>query len=154
MAPTQLFSCEYCKIFKNSYFEEHPRRAASEVRIKPKLNLRKQVFFKTDAIKYSLKATEWHLYWSVFLMKKRPTACNISKKRTLSGIFFFFKNFVYFSGITILRNISEWQGSNAVLNYKEQMKDEKKESYWSQNCQGIERVSMVKKLPAKKCLYN
>ena len=42
---------------------------------------------------------------------------------------FFFKNFAYFSGITILRNISEWQGSNAVLNHKEQIKDEKKESY-------------------------
>ena len=41
----------------------------------------------------------------------------------------FFKNFAYFFGITILRNISEWQGSNAVLNHKEQMKDEKKESY-------------------------
>ena len=39
---------------------------------------------------------------------------------------FFFKNFAYFSGITILRNISEWQGSNAVLNHKEQMKDEKR----------------------------
>ena len=66
----------------------------------------------------------------------------------------FFKNFAYFFGITILRNISEWQGSNAVLNHKEQMKDEKKESYWSQNRQGIERASMVQKLPAKKCLYN
>ena len=22
-APTQVFSCEYCKIFKNYYFEEH-----------------------------------------------------------------------------------------------------------------------------------
>ena len=39
---------------------------------------------------------------------------------------FFFKNFAYFSGITILRNISEWQGSNAVLNHKEQMKDKKR----------------------------
>ena len=38
----------------------------------------------------------------------------------------FFKNFAYFFGITILRNISEWQGSNAVLNHKEQMNDEKK----------------------------
>ena len=68
-APTQLFSCEHCKIFKNNYFEEHPRTAASEVRINPKWNLRKQVFFKTDVLKYSLKATEWHLYWSVFLRK-------------------------------------------------------------------------------------
>ena len=59
-----------------------------------------------------------------------------------------------FFGITILRNISEWRGSNAVLNHKEQMNDEKKQSYWSQNCQGIERASMAQKLPAKKCLYN
>ena len=34
------------------------------------------------------------------------------------------------------------------------MKGEKKESYWSQNFQGIEEVSMVQKLPAQKCLYN
>ena len=27
------------------------------------------MFFKTDVLKYSLKATEWHLYWSVFLRK-------------------------------------------------------------------------------------
>ena len=25
--PTQVFSCEYCEIFKNSYFEEHLRMA-------------------------------------------------------------------------------------------------------------------------------
>ena len=53
-----MFSCEYCKIFKNNYFEEHPRTAASEI-----------LFFKTDVLKYLLKVTEWHLYWSVFLMK-------------------------------------------------------------------------------------
>ena len=28
-APTQVFFCEYCEIFKNSYFEEHLRMAAS-----------------------------------------------------------------------------------------------------------------------------
>ena len=39
-------------------------------------------------------------------------------------------------------------------NTKKQMKDEKKESYWGQNCQGTEGVSMVQKLSAKKCLYN
>ena len=27
--PPQVFSCKYCKIFKNSYFEEHLRMAAS-----------------------------------------------------------------------------------------------------------------------------
>ena len=26
--PTQVFSCEYCEIFKNAYFEEHLRTAA------------------------------------------------------------------------------------------------------------------------------
>ena len=29
---TQVFSCEYCKIFKKTYFEEHLRTAASERR--------------------------------------------------------------------------------------------------------------------------
>ena len=27
--PTQVFSCGYCKVFKNTYFEEHLRTAAS-----------------------------------------------------------------------------------------------------------------------------
>ena len=27
--PTRVFSSEYCKIFKNTYFEEHLRTAAS-----------------------------------------------------------------------------------------------------------------------------
>ena len=27
--PTQLFSCEYCEVFKNAYFEEYLRTAAS-----------------------------------------------------------------------------------------------------------------------------
>ena len=26
---TQVFSCKYCEIFKNTYFEEHLRTAAS-----------------------------------------------------------------------------------------------------------------------------
>ena len=26
---SQVFSCEYCNIFKNTYFEEHPRTDAS-----------------------------------------------------------------------------------------------------------------------------
>ena len=29
VALTQMFSCEYCKIFKSNYFEEHPRTSAS-----------------------------------------------------------------------------------------------------------------------------
>ena len=28
--PAQVFSCEYCKIFKNTYFEEHLLTAASD----------------------------------------------------------------------------------------------------------------------------
>ena len=28
---TLMFSCQYCEIFKNTYFEEHPRTAASVV---------------------------------------------------------------------------------------------------------------------------
>ena len=32
--PTQVFSCEYCEIFKNTYFEEHLQTAASKGSIK------------------------------------------------------------------------------------------------------------------------
>ena len=30
VVPTQLFSCEYCKIFKNTYIEEYLRTGAFE----------------------------------------------------------------------------------------------------------------------------
>ena len=30
--PTQVFSCEICEIYKNTYFEEHLRTTASEKR--------------------------------------------------------------------------------------------------------------------------
>ena len=29
MTPAQAFSWEYCEVFKNSFFIEHPRKAAS-----------------------------------------------------------------------------------------------------------------------------
>ena len=29
--PTQVFSCEYCEMFKNTYFEEHLGTAASKL---------------------------------------------------------------------------------------------------------------------------
>ena len=32
--PTQVFSCKYCEIFDNTYFEEHLRTAASECRLR------------------------------------------------------------------------------------------------------------------------
>ena len=29
--PAQMFSCEFCELYKNTYFEEHPRTAGSEI---------------------------------------------------------------------------------------------------------------------------
>ena len=31
--PTQVFSCEYCEIFKNTYFEEYLHAAVTEIQI-------------------------------------------------------------------------------------------------------------------------
>ena len=33
VVPIQVFSCEYCEISKNTYFEEHMQTAASECRL-------------------------------------------------------------------------------------------------------------------------
>ena len=33
-SPTQMFFCEYCKIFKNTYFEEHLQTDASVAQVK------------------------------------------------------------------------------------------------------------------------
>ena len=62
----QVFSCEYCKFFKSNYFEEHPRTAASEIRINQKCNQRKHVLCKKCILKYLLKLTGKHLYQSLF----------------------------------------------------------------------------------------
>ena len=48
----QLFSCEYCEVFKNTYFEEHLRTAASEItnshitkpNIKNNCSIKNQIF--------------------------------------------------------------------------------------------------------------
>ena len=34
----KVFSCDFCKVFKSNYFEEHLRMAASEARINQKWN--------------------------------------------------------------------------------------------------------------------
>ena len=52
---TQVFYCEYCKIFKFIYFEEHLRAAA---------------FVKNDVLKIFWKThKKKHLYQSLFLNK-------------------------------------------------------------------------------------
>ena len=41
---TQVFSCEYCEIFKNTYFEEHLRTAVSIDNLKNDLIARLKYF--------------------------------------------------------------------------------------------------------------
>ena len=45
--PTQVFSCEYCEIFKNTYFEEDLSTAASD-------------FFTSEVIRSSLRLSKFH----------------------------------------------------------------------------------------------
>ena len=33
VVPTKVFSCKYCEIFKNNYFEQHQRKATSNCRL-------------------------------------------------------------------------------------------------------------------------
>ena len=47
----QVFSCEFCEIFKKTHFEEHLRTAASL------------------SSEHSSKHMQWHLQCSSFLMK-------------------------------------------------------------------------------------
>ena len=39
VVPTQLFSCEYHEIFKNTYFKKHLRTAASACRLQQQSNI-------------------------------------------------------------------------------------------------------------------
>ena len=44
---TQVFSCDFCEIFKNTFFIEHLRATASELGFIQKLNKLNRVFFMT-----------------------------------------------------------------------------------------------------------
>ena len=71
--PTQVFSCEYCKIFKNTYFEEHLPMAASVWRHK---NIEKHLFlgirmflptlFETEYIWISIfRSSRWQMFFKI-----------------------------------------------------------------------------------------
>ena len=73
----------YCEIFKNNYFEEHLRTAASKVRINQKWNYREQVFCKKGNLKYFLNLTGKHLYWSLFLNEVTRNSSTTLLKRDM-----------------------------------------------------------------------
>ena len=63
----QMFSCKYCKIFKNSFFTEHL------------LWLLLQVLQKKDAPKNFANFNIMYRYRSPFLSSCRPLTCNFKK---------------------------------------------------------------------------
>ena len=55
-APPQVFSCEYCEIFKNTYFEEHLRTAASDIiNIIPYATLTNNILIGSEHYLWSFK---------------------------------------------------------------------------------------------------
>ena len=65
--PTQMFSCKYCKIFKNSFFIEHLRCLLPQV-------LQKKEVPKNFAI-----SNRMYRYRGPFLSSCRPITCNFVK---------------------------------------------------------------------------
>ena len=73
----QVFSCEFCEIFKTTFFTKHLRKTASVLRV----YYRQAIFevqlsaiggsLKNGVLKNFGRFTEKHLYWSVFLIKLR-----------------------------------------------------------------------------------
>ena len=59
-----MFACKTCEIFKNTYFEEHLRMAASTVR-----SSRPEVFCKKGVLRNVTKFTGKHLCQSLFFNK-------------------------------------------------------------------------------------
>ena len=53
--PTQVFSCQICKIFKNTYFKKHLQRAASKWSLKIELS-----FGKTNFKLHALVSKQFH----------------------------------------------------------------------------------------------
>ena len=71
-SPSQMFSCEYYKIFKDNYFVEHLRCRSS----------RPEVFFEKGILRNFAKFTGKHLCQSLFLNKvARLRPATLSKKK-------------------------------------------------------------------------
>ena len=64
--PTQVFSCEFCKVFKNSYFVEYLQTAASD---------------SFSTIKYNLHVANWQ--WKCHWWKKYDTDPNRNFSRAI-----------------------------------------------------------------------
>ena len=54
--PTQVFSCEYCKNFKNTYFEKHLQMTTS-------VNSRSAIFQESLALPFKLNALTSGISW-------------------------------------------------------------------------------------------
>ena len=70
-----MFSCEYCKLFKNSFFMEHI------------WCLLLQVLYKKDVPKNFANSTKMYRYRSPFLSSCRPITCNFVKVKGLLQVF-------------------------------------------------------------------
>ena len=64
-----LFSCGYCKVFKNNFFIEHHQKRCL------------QMFFKIVVLKSSANFTGKHLSWSLFLKKFQVKGLQLHKKK-------------------------------------------------------------------------
>ena len=114
---TQLFSCEYYKIFKTTFFEEHLRTAVSATWKILQMKMNKVSFdsrsshqrcsIKKGALKNFAKFTGKHLCQSLFFNKGcRPKTGNFIEKETMTQLFSV--NFVKFSRTYILQKSSGW----------------------------------------------
>ena len=71
--PTKLFPCEYCKIFKNSFFYRTPPLAAFDNSNQSK------IFWEITASKFQRQhATQFNRYEGLFLATKAEICCEFS----------------------------------------------------------------------------
>ena len=67
--PTQVFSCEYCEIFKSTYFEKHLRTAASAYWWLYFEKVFSHKVEKIDLIHKCKKNRFGHIYWKKLLIE-------------------------------------------------------------------------------------
>ena len=81
-----MFSCEFCKIYKNTFYYRTPLVAAS-ARFRSSCQ---DVFCKKGVLRNFAKFTGKHLCQSLYFNKVaglRPEACNVIKIETLAQLF-------------------------------------------------------------------
>ena len=110
----QVFSCEFCQIFKNTYFVEHLRTTASACNY---FNFQFNHFHVTNFFLYLLKTSRNLLCFLCFQALNRSShrRCSVKKRCFSNQLFFSFFFFFYISIYTLNQKTKNLQSPDIYI---------------------------------------